>query len=67
MSGKTLLSGKSNIYNERLRRKEDLNKSRHYFPKSEIKEIRKNLYQIESKKYISTKKLKEIEKGFLDL
>ena len=30
--------------------REDLNKSIHKFPKSDIKEIRKNLYETESKK-----------------
>ena len=41
---------KDNFDNERLKKiREDLNKSRHKFSKSEIKEIRKNLYEIESK------------------
>ena len=41
---------KNNFDNERLKKiREDLNKSRHKFSKSEIKEIRKNLYEIESK------------------
>ena len=46
MSGKRLLSAldKPKIDNERLKKiKEDLNKSRHKFSKSEIDEIRKNL------------------------
>ena len=42
--------------------REDLNKSKHKFSKSEIKEIRKNLYKIESKTNLSTQKIKEIEK-----
>ena len=44
MSEKRLLSAliKSQIVNERLKKiREHLNKSRHKFPKSEIKEIRK--------------------------
>ena len=54
--------------NERLKKvREDLNKSRHKFSKSEIKDIRKNLYEIESKKNISTQKIKEIEKTLLTL
>ena len=43
--------------------REDLKKLRHKFSKSEIKEIRKNLYEIESKKNLSTQKIKEIEKS----
>ena len=53
MSGKRLLSAlsKPKIHNERLKKiREDLNKSRH--TESEILEIRKNLYEIESKKKI---------------
>ena len=66
VSGKRLLSAvsKPKTDNERLKKiKEDLNKSRHKFSKSEIREIRKNLYKIESKKNISTQKIKEIEKS----
>ena len=66
MSGKRLLSAlsKPKIDNERLKKiREDLNKSRHKFSKSEIQEIRKNLYEIKSKNDISTQKIKEIEKS----
>ena len=58
MSEKRLLSAlsKPKFDNERLKKiREDLNKSRHKFSKSEIKEIRKNLYGIESKKIFHTK------------
>ena len=50
MSVKRLLSAlsKPKIHNERLKIREDLNKSRH--TESEMLEIRKNLYEIESKK-----------------
>ena len=47
MSGKRLLIvlSKPKIDNERLKKiREGLNKSRHKFSKSEIKEIRKNLH-----------------------
>ena len=55
---------KPKIDNERLKKiREDLNKWRHKFSKSEIKETRKNLYEIESKKNISTQKIKLIEKN----
>ena len=75
MSGEKLLSAlskpkltKSNFDNERLKKiREDLNKSRHKFSKSEIKEIRKNLYEIESKKNLSTQKIKEIEESLSKL
>ena len=43
--------------------REDLNKLRHEFSKSKIKEIKKNLYEIESNKNLSTQKVKEIEKS----
>ena len=61
MSEKRLLSApsKPKTDNERLKKiREDLNKSRHKFCKSEIKEIRKYFYEIESKKNISTQKNK---------
>ena len=66
MSGKRLLSllSKPKIDNERSKKVgEDLNKSRHKYSKSEIKEIRKNLYEIETKKNLSTQKIKDIEKS----
>ena len=44
--------------------RENLNKSRHIFSKSEIKEIRKNLYEIENRKSLSVSKVKKIEKSF---
>ena len=53
MSGKKLLSAfsKPKINNERLKKiRKDLNRLRDKYSKSEIKEIRKNLYQISNKK-----------------
>ena len=70
MSDKRLLSAlrKPKIDNERLKKiRKDLNKSRHQFSKSEIKEIRKNNYEIESKKNLSKQKIKEIEKSLSTL
>ena len=71
ISGERLLSALSkpklikNFDNERLKKiREDLNKSRHKFSKSKIKESRKNLYEIENKKNLSTQKIKQIEKSF---
>ena len=46
---------KNNFHDERLKKiRKDLNKSRHKFSKSKIKEIRKTFYEIENKKNIST-------------
>ena len=67
---KRLLSAlnKAKVDNERLKKiREDLNKLRHKFSKSEIKEIRKNHYEIKSKKNLSTQKMKEIEKSLSTL
>ena len=46
--------------------REDFNELRDRFLKPKIKEIRKNLYEIENKKNPSASKLKEIEKIFLN-
>ena len=55
---------KNNFDNERLKKiREDLNKSKHKFSRSQIKEIRKKLYDIENKRNLSTQKIKEIEKS----
>ena len=62
MSKERLLSALSkaklienNFDNERLKKiREELNKARHKFSKSKIKEIRKNFYEIENKKNLST-------------
>ena len=70
MSEKRLLSAVSNpkIDNIKLKKiRGDLNKSRHKFSKLEIKENRKNLYKIESKKILSTQKIKEVEKSLFVL
>ena len=58
MSGKRLLNAlsKPKIGNERLKKiREDLNKSRHKFSISEIKEIRKNLRNRGQKESFNTK------------
>ena len=57
ISEKRLISSisKPKIYNERLKNiREDLNKLSHKFSKSKLKEIRKNLYELESNKNLST-------------
>ena len=52
----------NNFDNARIKKiREDLNKLRDRFLKPKIKEIRKNLYEIENKKNLSKPKLKKIE------
>ena len=41
--------------------RKDVNKSRHIFSKSKIKQIRKSLYDIKNPKNLSKSKIKEIE------
>ena len=57
------LAGSGNNFdNARIKKiREDLNKLRDRFLKPKIKEIRKNLYEIENKKNLSKPKLKKIE------
>ena len=66
MSKTRLLSSliKPKTDKERLKNiREDLNKLRHKFSKPKIKEIRNNLYEIESNKNPSIQKIEEIEKS----
>ena len=49
---------------EKIRKK--INESRDRFFKSKIKEIRRNLYEIETNNNLSTPEIKEIEKFFLN-
>ena len=46
--------------------RKDVNKSRHIFSKSKIKQIRKSLYDIKNPKNLSKSKIKEIEKNLLE-
>ena len=46
--------------------RKDVNKSRHIFSKSEIKQIRKSSYDIKNPKTFSKSKIKEIEKDLLE-
>ena len=62
LSGSESVKSLDNIKTKKIR--EDFNISRHKFSKSEIKEIRKNFYEIETKNNIWTQKIKEIEKSF---
>ena len=55
------VSGKK-FNNARIKKiREDFNKLRDRFLKPKIKEIRRNLYEIENKKNISRSKIKKIE------
>ena len=47
--------------------REELKKLAHKFSKSEIKEIRKSIYEIENKKDISALRKKEIKENLLEL
>ena len=47
--------------------RKDFNKLRDRFLKSKIKEIRRNLYEIENKKNLSKSKIKEIEQNLTEL
>ena len=59
---------KKNFENEKLKKiLKDFNEWRYGFSKSKIKEIRKNLYEIENKKNLSKPKIKEIEKNLPEL
>ena len=47
--------------------RKDFNKLANPFLKPKIKEIRKNLYEIENKKNLSKSKIKEIEQNLIEL
>ena len=60
--------GVNNFNNARIKKiREDFNKLRDRFLKSKIKEIRRNLYEIENKKNLSKSKIKEIEQNLIEL
>ena len=58
----------NNFDNARIKKiREDFNKLRDRFLKPKIKEIRKNLYEIENIKNLSKPKLKKIEQNLIGL
>ena len=58
----------NNFSNARIKNiREDVNKIRYRFLKPKIKEIRKNLYEIENEKNLSKSKIKEIEQNLIEL
>ena len=58
----------NNFNNARIKKiREDFNKLRDRFLKPKIKEIRRNLYEIENKKNLSKSKIKEIEQNLIEL
>ena len=57
----------NNFNNARIKKiREDFNKLRDRFLKPKIKEIRRNLYEIENKKNLSKSKIKEIEQNLIE-
>ena len=59
---------KKNLDNAKIKKiRKDFNKLRDRFLKPKIKEIRKNLYEIENKKNLPESKIKETEKNLLEL
>ena len=58
---------KINFSNPRIEKiRKNFNELRHKFSKSEINEIRRNLYEIENEKNLFARKTEEIKKIFLD-
>ena len=58
----------SNLNNARIKQiREDFNKLSDRFLKPKIKEIRRNLYEIEKKENLSKSKIKEIEQNLIEL
>ena len=57
----------NNFNSARIKKiREDFNKLRDRFLKPKIKEIRRNLYEIENKKNLSKSKIKEIEQNLIE-
>ena len=62
------VENRKNLDNTRIKKiREDFNKLRDRFLKPKIKEIRRNLYEIENKKNLSKSKIKEIEQNLFEL
>ena len=62
------VENRKNLDNTRIKKiREDFNKLRDRFLKPKIKEIRRNLYEIENKKNLSKSKIKEIEQNLIEL
>ena len=63
-----LAGSENNFHNARIKKiREDLNKLRDRFLKPKIKEIIRNVYEIENKKNLSKSKIKEIEQNLIEL
>ena len=63
-----LAGSENNFDNARIKKiREDLNKLRDRFLKPKIKEIIRNVYEIENKKNLSKSKIKEIEQNLIEL
>ena len=59
-------SEKKSWYAKIKKMREEFNKLKDRFLNPKIKEIRRNLYEIENKKNVSKLKIKEIEKTFMN-
>ena len=57
----------NNFNNARIEKIRDFNKLRDRFLKLEMKETRRNLYEIKNKKNLSKSKIKEIEQNLIEL
>ena len=63
-----LVQSEKNYENERIKRiKKKFNELRNRFLKPKIKEIRRNLAEVENKNNLSTQKVKEIEENIYEL
>ena len=61
------VEGEKNLDNARIKKiREDFNELRDRLLKPKVKEIRKNLYEIESKKNLSKSKIKKFKKNFVN-
>ena len=59
---------RNNFDNARIKKiREDFNRLGNRFLKPKTKEIRKSLYEIENKKYLSKSKIKKIEQNLIEL
>ena len=62
------VEGEKNLDNARIKKiREDFNELRDRLLKPKVKEIRKNLYEMENKKNLSKSKIKKIEKNLREL
>ena len=67
LNGSKSAESEKNLNNARIKKiRKDFNELKGSFSKPKIKQIRRNLYEIENKKNLSKSKLKKIEKIFFN-